>query len=98
MRKFEIELTYDDLDKEILFAKSQLIKRRKKLSIELEESKCYSPEDFCNNVIDQKERHHIVRLNVREKFEESENPLDWITSLSERIYFHKGIPLIFTKN
>jgi hypothetical protein len=98
VRKFEIEFTYDDLDKELLFKKSQLIKRRKILSLELEDSKCFSPEDFCNNVIDQKERHHIVKLNVKEKFEEGENPLSWIRTLSERIYFHKGIPLIFTKN
>ena len=98
MRKFEIELTYDDLDKELLFTKSLLIKRSKTLSVELEDSKCYSPEDFCNNVIDQRERHHIIKLNVKEKFEDNRNPLTWVTSLSERIYFHKGIPLIFTKN
>jgi hypothetical protein len=98
VRKFEIELTYDDLDKELLFSKSQLIKRRKTLSVELDDSKCHSPEDFCNNVIDQKERHHIIKLYVKEKFVSGENPLYWIRYLSERIYFHRGIPLTFTNN
>ena len=98
MRKFVVEVTYDVLDKEQLFTKHQLTKFKKVLSVELEDSKCHSPEDFCNNVIDQKERHHIIRLNVREKFLSGENPLYWIQSLSERIYFHRGIPLTFTKN
>ena len=98
MRKFEIELTYDDLDKELFFTKSLLIKRSKTLSVELEDSKCYSPEDFCNNVIDQRERHHIIKLNVKEKFDGVVDPLNWIKLIRERIYFHHGIPLTFTKN
>jgi hypothetical protein len=86
------------LDKDKLLNKSQLINHRKTLSIELEDSKCYSPEDFCNNVIDQKERHRVIKLGIREKFDGHENPLNWIVSLGERIYFHHGIPLTFTKN
>jgi hypothetical protein len=98
VRKFEVEFTYDDLDKEQLFTNHLFTKRRKILSVELDDSKCYSPEDFCNNVIDQKERHRIIKLDVREKIVSGENPLNWIRTSSERIYFHRGVPLTFTKN
>ena len=98
VRKFNITLTYADLDKDILFSNSTITKKQKQISVELDESKCYSPEDFCNSVLDQKERHRIIKLNVREKFDGEETPLSWISRLYERIYFHNGIPLIFTNN
>ena len=87
-----------DIDKDILFSNSIIAKKKKQMDVELDESKCFSPEDFCNSVIDQKERHRIIQLKVREKFEGEETPIGWVARLYERIYFHNGIPLIFTNN
>jgi len=98
MRNFEVTLTYKSISIQHLISKNILINRQKKLAITLDDSHCMSPEEFCDAVINAKERPHVVRINVIEKSAPLEKPLNWIAENFGRIYFHNGIPLILNKN
>jgi len=98
MRNFEVTLTYKSISLDQLVSKKIFINKQKKLAVELDDLHCISPEEFCDAVINAKERPHVVRINVVEKFSQHEKPLNWITENFGRIYFHNGIPLILNKN
>ena len=98
MRNFEVTLTYKSISIQDLVSKNILINKQKKLEVELDDSNCISPEEFCNAVINISERPHVVRINVTEKFVTPEKQLFWISENFGRIYFHNGIPLILNKN
>ena len=98
MRNFEVTLTYKSLNLNQYLSKNIFINKQKILEVELEESHCVSPEEFCDAVINLQERPEIVRINVIEKKKKTEKPLYWITENFGRIYFHNGIPLILNKN
>ena len=98
MRNFEVTLTYKALIINQLLAKNIFIHKQKILEVELDDSHCVSPEEFCDSVITIQERSDVVRINVVEKYKPSEKPLNWITENYGRIYFHNGIPLILNKN
>jgi len=98
MRNFEVTLTYKSISLDQLVSKNIFINKQKKLAIKLDDSHCITPEEFCDAVINAKERRHVVRINVVEKYSRHEKPLNWITENYGRIYFHNGIPLILNKN
>ncbi len=98
MRNFEITLTYKSLNINHFLAKNIFINKQKILEVELEESNCISPEEFCDAVITIQERPEVVRINVIEKNKTTVKPLNWIAENFGRIYFHNGIPLILNKN
>jgi len=98
MRNFEITLTYKSLNINHFLAKNIFINKQKILEVELEESNCISPEEFCDAVITVQERPEVVRINVVEKNKTTVKPLNWIAENYGRIYFHNGIPLILNKN
>jgi hypothetical protein len=98
MRNFEITLTYKSLNINQYLAKNIFINKQKILEVELDDSHCVSPEEFCDAVITIKERPEVVRINVVEKNKQAEKPLNWIIENFGRIYFHNGIPLILNKN
>jgi hypothetical protein len=81
-----------------LFTKNIFINKQKILDVELDDSHCISPEEFCDSIITIQERPNVVRINVVEKYKPTEKPLYWITENFGRIYFHNGIPLILNKN
>lgn len=98
MRNFEITLTYKSLNINHFLAKNIFINKQKILEVELEDSNCVSPEEFCDAVITIQERPEVVRINVVEKNKTTVKPLNWIAENYGRIYFHNGIPLILNKN
>jgi hypothetical protein len=98
MRNFEVTLTYKSLNINQFLVKNILINKQKILEVELDDSHCISPEDFCDAVITNQERPEVVRINVVERNKAAEKPLKWITENFGRIYFHNGIPLILNKN
>ena len=98
MRNFEVTLTYKSLNLNQYLSKNIFINKQKILEVELEDSHCVSPEEFCDAVINLQERPEIVRINVIEKKKTTVKPLYWITENFGRIYFHNGIPLILNKN
>lgn len=98
MRKFKVTLTYKTSTLDQLLARKILINKQKVLEVELDDSHCLSPEEFCDSVIENKERADVVRINVVEKFKPATEPINWITENYGRIYFHNGIPLILNKN
>ena len=98
MRKFEVTLTYKSMTLNEFISRNILINKQKFLEVELDDSHCLSPEEFCDSVIGLKERPDVVRINVVEKFKPTVQPLNWIRENSGRIYFHNGIPLILNKN
>lgn len=98
MRNFEVTLTYKALMIHQLFSKNIFINKKKILEVELDDSHCLSPEEFCDSVITVQERPEIIRINVVEKYKPTEKPLNWITENFGRIYFHNGIPLVLNKN
>ena len=98
MRNFEVTLTYKALMINRFFTKNIFINKQKILEVELDDSHCISPEEFCDSVITIQQRPEIVRINVVEKYKPTEKPLNWITENFGRIYFHNGIPLVLNKN
>jgi len=98
MRNFEVTLTYKSLMINQLLTKNIYINKQRILEVELDESHCISPEEFCDAIITIQERPNVVRLNVVEKYKPTEKPLYWITENFGRIYLHNGIPLILNKN
>lgn len=98
MRNFEVTLTYKTLLINQFLTKNIFINKQKILEVELDDSHCISPEEFCNSVITVQERPDVVRINVVEKYKPTEKPLYWITENFGRIYFHNGIPLVLNKN
>ena len=98
MRKFRVTLTYKSLALNKLLSKNILINKQKVLEVELEDSLCLSPEEFCDSVIANGERPYVIRINVVEKFMPATEPVNWITENYGRIYFHNGIPLVLNKN
>lgn len=98
MRNFEVTLTYKGLMINQLLAKNIFINKQKILEVELDDSHCISPEEFCDAIITNNERPDVVRINVVEKYKPTEKPLYWITENFGRIYFHNGIPLVLNKN
>ena len=98
MRNFEVTLTYKSLNINQFLSKNIFINKQKILEVELDEALCISPERFCDAVITNRERPDVVRINVVEKYQPAERPLNWITENFGRIYFHNGIPLILNKN
>ncbi len=98
MRNFEVTLTYKSLNINQLLTKSIFINRQKILEVELDDTHCISPEEFCDAVIKITERPDVVRINVVEKYKNTKKPLYWLTENCGRIYFHNGIPLILNKN
>jgi hypothetical protein len=98
MRNFEVTLTYKSLMINQVFSKNIFINKQKILEIELDDSHCISPEEFCDSVITIQERPDVIRINVVEKYRPSDKPLNWITENFGRIYFHNGIPLVLNKN
>jgi len=98
MRNFEVTLTYKGLMINQLLTKNIYINKQKILEVELDDSNCISPEEFCDAVINIQERPDVVRINVVEKYKTSNRPLNWIAENFGRIYFHNGIPLVLNKN
>jgi hypothetical protein len=98
MRKFEVTLTYKSLILNQLNPKNILISKKKIVEVELDDLHCFSPENFCDSVINVQERSEVVRINVVERNKPAKKPLNWITENFGRIYFHNGIPLILNKN
>lgn len=98
MRIFEVTLTYKTGLINRLLTKNIYINQQKILEVELDETHCISPEEFCDAVIKVQERPNVVRINVVEKYKPTEKPLQWIVENFGRIYFHNGIPLILHKN
>jgi hypothetical protein len=98
MRNFEVTLTYKSLMINQVFSKNIFINKQKILEVELDDSHCISPEEFCDSVITIQERPDVIRINVVEKYRPSDKPLNWITENFGRIYFHNGIPLVLNKN
>jgi len=98
MRNFEVTLTYKSLNLNQYLSKNIFINKQKILEVELEDSHCVSPEEFCDAVINLQERQEIVRINVVEKKKTTMKPLYWLTENFGRIYFHNGIPLVLNKN
>jgi len=98
MRNFEVTLTYKSINLNQYLSKNIFINKQKILEVELDESHCISPEEFCDSVINLQERPEVVRINVVEKKEPAVKPLNWITENFGRIYFHNGIPLVLNKN
>jgi len=98
MRNFEVTLTYKSLNINHFLVKNIFINKQKILEVELDDSHCLSPEQFCDSVITVQERPEVVRINVVERNKPAEKPLYWITENFGRIYFHNGIPLVLNKN
>jgi hypothetical protein len=98
MRNFEVTLTFKVLLINQFYTRNVTINRQKVLDVELDESHCPTPEDFCNAVINQQERPKVVRINIKEKNNENEYPLNWISENLGRIYLYNGIPLVLNKN
>jgi hypothetical protein len=98
MRNFEVTLTYKSLNINQYLTKNIFINKQKIVEVELDDSHCISPEEFCDAVITIHERPEVVRINVVEKYKPTVKPLNWITENFGRIYFHNGIPLILNKN
>lgn len=98
MRIFEVTLTYKTVNINQYLSKNIYINKQKILEVELDDSHCISPEEFCDAVITIQERSEVVRINVVEKYKPAIKPLNWIAENFGRIYFHNGIPLILNKN
>ena len=98
MRNFEVTLTYKVLPITRLYLRNIKISHQKVLDVELDDSHCLTPEDFCNAVINLQERPEVVRINVKEKKSGNSKPLNWINENFGRIYLYNGIPLILHKN
>jgi hypothetical protein len=98
MRNFEVTLTYKTMFINPVEKGNVSLSRHKVLDIELDESYCHSPEEFCDAVINLKERADVVRINIKEKFKGKENPLFWVKENFGRIYLFNGIPLVLNKN
>lgn len=98
MRNFEVTLTYKSSLINQICTQNIIINRQKILEVELDDSHCLSPEEFCDSVITLKERPNVVRINVKEKNNENEHPLNWISENLGRIYLYNGIPLVLNKN
>ena len=98
MRNFEVILTYKSININQFLTKNIFINKQKILEVELEDSHCISPEEFCDAVITLQERPEVVRINVVEKKKPTMKPLNWIAENYGRIYFHNGIPLVLNKN
>ena len=98
MRNFEVTLTYKASIINQICARNIVINRQKILDVELDDSHCLSPEEFCDSVIELQERPNVVRINVKEKNKANEYPLNWISENLGRIYLYNGIPLVLNKN
>lgn len=98
MRNFEVILTYKTTLIDPVKTGSVSVHKHKVIDIELEDSYCHSPEEFCDAVINLQERAEVVRVNVKEKFKGKEQPLIWVKENLGRIYLFNGIPLILNKN
>lgn len=98
MRNFEVILTYKTTLIDPVKTGSVSVNRHKVIDVELDESYCHSPEEFCDAVINLKERADVVRINVKEKFIGEVQPLFWVKENFGRIYLFNGIPLILNKN
>lgn len=98
MRNFEVTLTYKSELLRLIETKNIYINQQKIINVELDDSHCYSPEEFCNSIMPPTERIKVVRINVREKPTGNFRPLNWLSENFGRIYLHNGIPLILNKN
>ncbi|MGB5531006.1 MAG: hypothetical protein WBQ32_13645 [Ignavibacteriaceae bacterium] len=98
MRNFEVTLTYKVSQICHICTRNIIINRQKILDVELDDSHCLSPEEFCDSVINLQERPNVVRVNVKEKNKGNEKPLNWINEHLGRIYLYNGIPLVLNKN
>ena len=98
MRNFEVTLTYKSELIRLIETKNIYINQKKIINIELDDSHCNSPEEFCDSIITPVERPNVVRINVREKASNVNKPLNWIAENLGRIYLHNGIPLVLNKN
>ena len=99
MRKFEVILTYKSNCLSIISSKDIIIKQQKILEdIELNDSQCFSPEDFFKCIINDYERPDVVRINIKEKSEGVDSPLKWILENMGRVYFYNGVPLLLNRN
>jgi hypothetical protein len=98
MRKFEVKLTYKSRTVKSVSVTEVLIKQQKVLDVELDDKSCISPEQFCDNVLNVKERPDIVRINIKEEHSLNKQPLYWINQHFGRIYLYNGIPIIFYRN
>ena len=98
MRNFEVTLTYKSELIKLIETKNIYINQQKIMSIELDDSHCNSPEEFCDSIITPKERANVVRINIRERSADKGKPLNWITENLGRIYLYNGIPLVLNKN
>ena len=98
MRNFEVTVTYKVSLINQIQARDIIINRQKILDVVLDDSHCYSPEEFCDSVINLQERPNVIRINVKEKNTGNVKPLNWINENSGRIYLLNGIPLILNKN
>ncbi|GIK60879.1 MAG: hypothetical protein HND39_14490 [Ignavibacteriota bacterium] len=98
MRNFEVTLTFKPLVVNKVVSSSVLINKQRVVEISLDDQVCISPEEFCEAVINIKERPDVVRLNIVERFTSTEKPLYWIKENYGRIYFHNGVPIVLNKN
>lgn len=98
MRNFEVTLTYKSMMINQIFTKNIFVNHQRIMEVALDDSHCFSPEEFCDAIITLQERPNVVRVNVIEKNNPTDKPLYWLTENFGRIYFHNGIPLILNKN
>jgi len=98
MRNFEVTVTFKVSLFNQIPSRNIIINHQKFLDVELDDSHCLSPEEFCDSVITLQERPNVVRINVKEKNKGNEKPLNWINENLGRIYLYNGIPLVLNRN
>jgi len=98
MRNFQVTLTFKVSHLNRLYPRSVKVIHQRVMDVELEDSYCLSPEEFCDSIISLKERPNIIRINVKEKNISEEKTLNWISENFGRIYLYNGIPLVLNKN
>jgi len=98
MRNFEVTVTYKASLINQIQARNIIINHQRIIEVELDDSHCLSPEEFCDSVITLRERPNVVRINVKEKNVGNVKPLNWIDENLGRIYLLNGIPLVLNRN
>jgi len=60
------------------------------MEVALDDSHCFSPEEFCDAIITLQERPNVVRVNVIEKNNPTDKPLYWLTENFAEFIFITG--------
>jgi len=98
MRKFEVILTFKQRTDKSFTENDEISKRQKIIDVELDDADCISPELFCDNVINRRDRNDIVRINIIENRNDNSKPLSWLYEYRGRLYISNGVPIIFNRN